>query len=524
LEAPPEARRQVHEQVRIKALARQWLLSGKEDGYLLSGRALADAEDYEGKDPEIAAFMSASRQNARNLRKARWHKFATVLLALVIVGTGSLWFPALIRFLAKLETRGQVAAITTDNVTNDVVPAQLAALRELAEKNVEPDADAFDDIIGRLMGRVKGRLDHRLDGLTLPHLVLTNQSLDFPLDFSGSVLKRPWMQRLKGKEPTAPVEADFTDAVIEDGRFVGANLTGASFNGCKLLSTFRGDYARTTFALASLARADFSGCFIDKVNFANADLQDTSFNNAHITRDTDFTNAKLTGASFLNATIEDPNFKNADLTNADFSESSIPLHIDSLETTWWLANWGKRTIDPLAYDRDLATRGDRYQASSVALDLKVQQARELVRQGREASMGDLVTALNDWAWLQAIYGVRLEDARKAAAEAIDLVKAKDPVISDTIGYIDLQLGRLRDAAIAYDFIKPGDVGVAPSARYRYALVLAGLGRCDEAQQFINGLRSDSGELIYSPTHERVLVPALSTDACPEVGKTLGRSH
>ena len=95
------------------------------------------------------------------------------------------------------------------------------------------------------------------------------------------------------------------------------------------------------------------------------------------------------------------------------------------------------------------------------------------------------------------------------------------MISDTLGYIYLQLNRLSDAEKIYvDFVDPDDEGIAPAAKYHYALVLANLGQCDKAQKLIDQITSNKKELLYFPTHERVLVTSRKPDRCPAVSMTL----
>ncbi|MGO7359993.1 pentapeptide repeat-containing protein [Rhizobium ruizarguesonis] len=509
---------QAREQVRLKAMARQWRISLENDGYLLSGPALTKAGLFWGKDPEITAFVSASRRKAATDRKFLKLYIVTALLLLTVVSTGRWWVPLVSRPFQILLTRQQTVEIAATESCNKKRDANYA----IADTN---KLKAFETLS---TWEVSGRFS----GLTVCDLILTNQSLDFPLDFRGATLKWPYLQRIKGKTPRASAKVDFSDSVIEDGRFLGAVLTEANFKNCKLLSTenpLEENSRQTSFEGASLEGADFRGCRIQGVSFANADLQNANFTDARITGETDFTNADLGGAVFTNATIEKPKFKDADLTNADFRGSSLPLETNSRDTTWWLAKWSV-PLDQSSYNRDDASKGNRYVTNLIEKNVRIEQAQIIANTyppllNEQARYTALATALNDWAWHQATYGLELETAAKRALEAQSISQKIsgnnfEPRISDTIGYIDLQLGRLEEARGAYKFIeqktKAGSLAtVDPGSRYRYALVLAALGMCAEAEEVVTSLFNQTP--TYLATHERVLV-SLTPDRCPVASK------
>jgi len=520
-------RGQAREQVRIKALARQWRLSEDGDGYLLTGPALAQAAPFWGKDPEITEFISESRLKAKNKRRLIAISVVMALLVLAIVGTGWLWAPWLSRQVLTILTRPEAATIVGTDGCNEnrawtystVDLNKLSALEKLSHLS----------------------FSGRLRGSTICDLILTDQQLAFPLDFSGAEVKWPYLQRVKGRQPSAPAKVDFADATVEDGRFVGAVLTEANFRNCALLSSKVSSGPaepprQTSFEGARLERADFSGCRIQGVSFASANLRDADFTNASISEDTDFTDANLVGASFANATIDKgAKFEDADLTDTDFRGSSLSLETDSAKTTWWQAIWST-PVDPSRYNRSDASKGNRYIRKTIELDLKAQQARVLVNSyppllEQNARYLALVSALNDWAWHRAVYGLELQEAAAQAEEAQSIAKQisenTEKLVSDTRGYIYLQLGRLEDARAAYAFIEPkrraGSLAtVLPGSRYRYALVLAGLGMCAEAEEVVTSLWSKDEKPAYTATHERVLVPAPAPDRCPAASRYFNR--
>ncbi|UIK19521.1 pentapeptide repeat-containing protein [Rhizobium leguminosarum] len=514
---------QAREQVRLKAMARQWRISGESDGYLLSGPALTKADPFWGKDPEITAFVSASRRKVATDRKFFRLYVAMALLLLTIVGTGWWWAPWLSRPFLILMTQQQAAEIVGTASCNEKRDANYAVV----------DSKKLLAIQMLSTWRISGRFRES----TVCDLILTDQSLDFPLDFSGATLRWPYMQRIKGKQPRAPAKVDFSASVIEDGRFLGAVLTEANFKNCKLLSTenpSEGNSRYTSFQGASLERADFRGCQIQGVSFANTDLRDADFTDARIIGETDFTDANLAGAVFVNTMIEKPKFRDADLTNTDFRGSSLPLETNSHDTTWWLAIWSV-PLDRSSYNRDDASKGNRYIKNLIERNVQVDRAKIIAHTypqilDESARSTALATALNDWAWYcQATYGLELEQAAQLALEAQSITQKNsgnnyDPRISDTIGYINLQLGRLEEARLAYQFIEQkraaGSLAtVEPGSRYRYALVLAALGMCAEAEKVVTSLFDQKP--TYSATHERVLV-YLTPDRCPDANKFFSR--
>src|SRR5712692_3265866 len=57
-------RRESREQIRLAAVARQWLNSGRAPGYLLTGRALTEAARFREADADIGALIAASEAAA----------------------------------------------------------------------------------------------------------------------------------------------------------------------------------------------------------------------------------------------------------------------------------------------------------------------------------------------------------------------------------------------------------------------------------------------------------------------------
>ncbi|ACL57502.1 hypothetical protein [Methylobacterium nodulans] len=85
--------------IRIGALARQWLATPPEAraGYLLAGKALAEASLYTEDDPDIRTFVEASEEHFRRLERARRWRFNLVLAVICVIVVAALAFLLVVR-------------------------------------------------------------------------------------------------------------------------------------------------------------------------------------------------------------------------------------------------------------------------------------------------------------------------------------------------------------------------------------------------------------------------------------------
>ncbi len=100
-----EKRQTSREQIRLAAVARQWLTSDKAPGYLLSGRALTEAARYRDADRDIGTLIAASEAAAAlDIRRYRIRASAIIafLVALAVVFFG-LWRDAAHKHDAAVE-------------------------------------------------------------------------------------------------------------------------------------------------------------------------------------------------------------------------------------------------------------------------------------------------------------------------------------------------------------------------------------------------------------------------------------
>jgi uncharacterized protein YjbI with pentapeptide repeats len=141
-----------------------------------------------------------------------------------------------------------------------------------------------------------------LSRVDLSGLVLTYDRANFGLvDFTGSCLSK---------------------AMLYDGHFESANLTGADLRGANLTSAYLDE---ATLASADLTNAELGSAHLDGGDFRWTLLDDANLLSAFLV-DAIFIESRLRGATLCFAHVEGANFESADLEGADlqgaFSDST----------------------------------------------------------------------------------------------------------------------------------------------------------------------------------------------------------
>lgn len=161
----------------------------------------------------------------------------------------------------------------------------------------------------------------------------------------------------------------------------------------------------------------FAGATLNGVNFDNARLDFSIFRSATIARTT-FVNTRLYGSSFDGSFFcNGVDFSNTDLRattfrNVEFEKDTAPI---VKSTAWWLAQgwtWEQVKI-LLRQDRSELQKSRAFQDATTDAERFVQTspAKTLVR----------VDALNNQAWILALFGAELDHAESAAREALAIV-------------------------------------------------------------------------------------------------------
>ena len=487
--------------IRLAGMARQWRNAGKQQGYLLTGDALAQAGPFAQKDPDLLEFVEASVEAERAKRhRARNIAYGSMVGAVVVgcVATFLLWqFYALPRN-SKFWIQ-QIKEVTSSEVqTNNL--AWLA--------NFQPWTPPYD-----FSGTPQ------LTNIRFPGLRLYAPNFS-SVDFSRVLFEKAELPSASFNRSGIHMEAE---AKNTDGRgFRWYDITSW------ILSLFRDpppDWAKirwNEFSGAELKLAQFREARIITTSFAGADLYRAVFDRAQLC-DVNFSNADLSNASFWGATIDD-------LTYSWLRK-----------TAWWIAvGWNsgdfKRLLLPQSQDQpdpqfpSVYPPTDPKDAKALRHALRTSERFHTdvevpITETRPGTF-DRALALNDMAWTLASWGIDSEelapnpspcgsialpkDALEAASQAICIVddlmnkgsKDKDydywrSGFRDTQAYILMQSGRMAEARALYE--KDLERTVADGGTlFRYAIALYATGAQNEARtKFETAVR----EKQYLPSSE-----------------------
>ncbi|MGI6245756.1 MAG: hypothetical protein ACOYJQ_08310 [Pseudochelatococcus sp.] len=149
--------------IRLAALARQWRDSGRARGYLLSGSALAKADDYSWLDPDIAMLVKASRQAEHEAvrRSSRTKNIVIAVLGALVLLAGGLAAFAFQAWNAEKAARAAEAeARAAEEAATWNAESDRAELREVIGERRSPQADddraRLDDAAAFIAGLVRG--------------------------------------------------------------------------------------------------------------------------------------------------------------------------------------------------------------------------------------------------------------------------------------------------------------------------------------------------------------------------------
>lgn len=244
-------REESRETIRLGALSRMWRDSKEQEGYLLSGKALAQAREFRGSDPDIAKLLEASdaaaavaaqNKKIRDRRKKirnRALAITSVLLSVMlftVFGVLHLYFNLLPNWSKSTITRMAIAPTKREN-----------GLWWLGwyQKFMPPEHSSFD------------LTEMQFKEINLPRFELFWPNFvraEFEnANFDGADLRN----------------SSFHESLIKDSNFSNANLPFSQFRDAKIESS--------SFAGADLYRAGFDEALLCDVNFSGADLRLASF-------------------------------------------------------------------------------------------------------------------------------------------------------------------------------------------------------------------------------------------------------
>ncbi|MHB8271928.1 pentapeptide repeat-containing protein [Bradyrhizobium sp.] len=468
--------------IRLAGMARQWHNAGRQQGYLLTGDALAQARPFAQKDNDLLEFVEASdaaeRAKRRRNRNIAIGTLGTLGAFLIVAGIFIWQFYALpLNSKAWIRQIKETRSIETK--TNDL--SWLATF--------QPWSPPYD-----FSGTPQ------LWNIWIPKLRM------YAPNFSGVPFSRVWLQ-----------QAQLPSASFSQSRItMEANPQGFDGRGFRWYDVMSW-WLRW---LRGPLPADWKG--IRWNDFTGAELKLAQFREATIIT-TSFAKADLYRAVFDRALLCDVNFSDADLLHASFWGATIDDRTYSWlrKTAWWIAvGWNsdnfRKLLQPQSEEQADPQRPSVYpptnpeDARALRHALRSSERFHTDVEGpiKESAPGtfDRALALNDMAWTLATWGIEGEDLRpnpapcnsnalpkdalEAASQAICIT---DDLISkgsrdrdyeywrsgfrDTLAYILMQADRMAEARALYE----KDIGPTESdggSLFRYAIALYATG--DEA--------------------------------------------
>ena len=265
--------------IRIAATARQWRVKDHEPGYLLTGRALAEASLYVEDDPDIAELVRASGRAASRDKWKFWSALAVIsVLAVSLLAYG--WFrerqvsAALKEKSGKLEKSVEAAEFAAEKAKSDgkliQEKTELALKRSREQQGQMDDTRAqADGVLSRLEDAVTSLRAARSKGLiasedippSLRWLVEGDAMLAPPADpLPPPPVPPPVPSLAAGYDPAFLIPAADPGAAPQPGDApapiaplsfpkLGPKIAGQAFGGGKLL-----DYVNFSIVLSAPRR------------------------------------------------------------------------------------------------------------------------------------------------------------------------------------------------------------------------------------------------------------------------------
>jgi uncharacterized protein YjbI with pentapeptide repeats len=465
--------------IRLAGMARQWHNAGRQQGYLLTGDALAQARPFAQKDPDLLEFVEASdaAETAKRRRKRNilYSSLGVAVAILVVVSIGIFQFYAL-----PLKSQSWIRQIK-ESTSIETQTNNLAWL-----SSFQPWMPPYD------LSGTPG-----LSNIWIPKMRM------YAPNFSGVTFNRVWFQY--AQLPSA----SFSQSEISM-QGDAAKASGRGFRWYDIMSWYlRWRRGAPPPNWDKIEWNDFTGAELKLTQFREAKIKTTSFVKADLYR-----------AVFDRALLCDVNFSEADLLNASFWGATIDDRTYGWlrKTAWWTAvGWNsddfKKLLRPPSENQPDPQNPSVYPPSNAAEGRALRQALRTSERFRtdyeipitktDAGTFGRAEALNTMAWTLATWGIEGEelasqtgpcdsgslpkDALDAASQAIcildDLKKSGVPNIDyddwfsnfrDTQAYLLMQANRMPEARVLYEKnldLTEKDRGML----FRYAIALYATG-------------------------------------------------
>jgi Pentapeptide repeats (8 copies) len=371
--------------IRLAGMARQWRNAGRQQGYLLTGEALAQARPFAQKDPDLSELVEASEEaEYAKRRRKRNIAYGSMVGAVMLgcVATFFVWQFYALPLKSKFWIRQIAETTLSETQTNNL--AWLATF--------QPWMPPYD-----LSGTPK------LSNIRIPGLRL------YAPNFSGGVK----FSRVLWEKAQLP-SASFNQSVI----FMEPDATASEGRGFNW-------YDITSWILRWSRGAPPDWAKIRWNEFSGAELKLAQFREAQIIT-TSFARADLYRAVFDRALLCDVNFSDADLSNASFWGATMDDRTYGWlrKTAWWIAvGWNsddfKKLLRPQSETQADPQSPAAYSPANAADARALRQALRTserfhsdleipITQTGKGTFGRAV-ALNDMAWTLATWGIEGED-------------------------------------------------------------------------------------------------------------------
>lgn len=301
-------------QEQLRAAKRQWEATGKDDGALLRGVLLAEAEDWRQKrleelSKEERVFIQLSlalrdmEKKERESQQQRVTIARTLAICLGIVG---------------------VSLLTLLNRTHIIKAWIIVQKKHLAEWDLA---------------------NYYLPGIDLSAANLSKANLQKAnleeADLSKANLHRADLRKAYMRKANLS-QSDLSQANLSGETIMEeANLSKANLQKANLRETFM---KKVNFSQADLSQANLSGgtkgTVLEKSNFSGANLQETVLENTYLV-EANMSSANMSSANLRSAKLEKANLQDANISGANF-EGTYGLQPDQVKRA---KNWEKAIYD-----------------------------------------------------------------------------------------------------------------------------------------------------------------------------------
>lgn len=455
-----QSRDEQRQLIRLAALSRQWIDSGKQPGYLLTGATIEEAAKFADRNPDLAELVEesqrADRARQRRKRNALYAGLSVALALLIIAG---------------------------------VLTWQFVVLPKTGE---------------RLIREVRVSTSPEVQQDKLWWLAIAQPWLP-PYDFSGTdKISHVTLPRFRLWAP------NFTKVDFGNVRFPNARLPAASFSKSYFYVDDPAKDNKNDFSGSDLTFSQYLGSQIYSTSFADADLYRAAFDRAMLC-DVDFSHADLSNASFFATSLDDKTYASLKKTVWWVAAGWNSGHLEKLLETPGHSNPASASASgthPSAGAADI-------HAARQALRRSARFCKDVGQPIAEAGPGtfERADALNNMAWTLASWGIDPDsppaedscqvkgmpkDALAAADEAIGIIlNLKDKGQTDldyprwlsnyrdSKAYILMQTEQMKEAQALYE-MDPEQTAGDPGRLFRYAITLLVAGQKDEAEKAFKG--------------------------------------